>query len=94
MTRTVNIPGHTALMAKGLKYDITPDGQAAMAVFTGEAGKLSPVAFALQDYPFNRALFNAIVARVTQAIVGEMPLEEAYQRIDQDIAAAIATAQQ
>ena len=94
MERTVNIPGHTGLMAKGLEYDVPPKAQAALDVFTSEAGKLSPVAFALQDYPFNRALFNAIVSRLTQAIVGEMPLEEAYQRIDQDIAAALATTKQ
>ena len=94
MARTVNIPGHAALMAKGLKYEVSPQAQAALQVFTSEAGKLSPIAFSLQDYPYNRALFNAIVARLTQAIVGEISTDEAYQRIEQDIATAIAATNQ
>ena len=43
---------------------------------------LSPVAYQLQGYLFNRPMFNATVTRLSQVIVGELTLDQAYARID------------
>jgi len=51
-----------------------------------DLGGGSPVAFQLQGYKNNRAIMNATVTRITQAIVGESSLDEALTRIDADVA--------
>ena len=43
------------------------------------------MAYALQGYPNNRAIFNITVQRVTQAIVGELTTEQALERIASDM---------
>ena len=57
----------------------------ALETFAGAVPSISPVAFDLQGYVYNRVMFNAIISRLGQAIVGEMTLEEAYERMEQDI---------
>jgi alpha-1,4-digalacturonate transport system substrate-binding protein len=47
--------------------------------------KLSPVAYQIQGYKLNRAIFNPTAARLGQAIVGEMSLDDALKRISADI---------
>ena len=39
-------------------------------------------------------MFNATVARLTQAIVGELTLDEAFGRIDRDVAEAVTAAKE
>jgi alpha-1,4-digalacturonate transport system substrate-binding protein len=59
-----------------------------------EVGKLHPTAFDLQAYPLNRVIFDATRDRLTQAIVGELTLDDAIQRIQEDIDALIEEAGQ
>jgi alpha-1,4-digalacturonate transport system substrate-binding protein len=54
---------------------------------------LSPVAFQFQGYKFNRAIMLPTVARVTQAIVGEMSVDEAFNKIGADMTDAVKQAQ-
>ena len=54
-------------------------------MFVGEVGKLSPIAYEIQGYKYNRALFNPTAARLGQAIAGEMSLDDALKRISADI---------
>jgi alpha-1,4-digalacturonate transport system substrate-binding protein len=54
---------------------------------------LSPVAFQFQGYKFNRAIMLPTVARVTQAIVGEMSVDEAFTKIGADMTDAVKQAQ-
>ena len=53
---------------------------------------LSPVAYRLQGYLYNRPIFNAAVSRLSQVIVGEITLDQAYARIDSDVQSALAAA--
>ena len=46
---------------------------------------IDQVAFDLQAHVDNRIMFNAIISRLGQAIVGEMSLEEAWERMDEDV---------
>jgi alpha-1,4-digalacturonate transport system substrate-binding protein len=50
-----------------------------------QVGKLAPLAIDLQAYPYNRIVFDSTRDRLTQAIVGELTLDEAIQRIQDDI---------
>jgi alpha-1,4-digalacturonate transport system substrate-binding protein len=54
-------------------------------VFAGAVPGISPVSFQLQGYPNNRVMFNALISRLGEAIVGELTLDEAYDRMTQDI---------
>ena len=38
-----------------------------------------------KGYPFNRIVFNVARDRLTQAIVGELTLDEAIARIQEDV---------
>ena len=85
MAKTDNIPAHVAVAKKGVEYNVSPPAKAALAVFVGEVGKLSPAAYELQGYKYNRALFNPTAQRLGQAIAGEMSLDDALKRIAADI---------
>lgn len=91
--RTKNVPAHKGIAAKGLAYpDASPAGRKALQAWSKAVGKVSPIAYAYQGYPLNRAMFNATVTRVTQAIVGELTLDEAMKKLEADIAEAVAQA--
>lgn len=84
--RTLFVPAHLGLSKAGVDFDTdNPLAKHALETFAGAVGSISPVAFDLQGYVFNRVMFNAIVSRLGQAIVGEMTLDEAYGRMEQDI---------
>ena len=93
LAKTKNIPAHQGLQAKGIEYqNATDDEKAALKVFATALSKFSPVAFQFQGYKNNRAIMNATVTRITQAIVGESTLDEALTRIDTDVKEALAAA--
>jgi len=89
-SRTANIPAHAGLQRSGVEYDLPAPARAALQAFTAAAAGISPVAYRLQGYILNRPVFNATVARLSQAIVGELTLDQAYARIDQDVQSALA----
>ena len=91
--RTGNIPAHAGLAAKGVDYPgAQPAARAALGVFTAGAASLSPVAYRLQGYKYNRALMLPTVARVTQAIVGELSVDDAAAKIAADMQDAVSQA--
>jgi len=92
--KTENIPAHAGLARKGVPYpEATPAARAALSSFSAGVASLSPVAYQFQGYKFNRAIMLPTVARVTQAIVGEMSSDEAMTKIGADMADAVKQAQ-
>ena len=92
--KTNNIPAHAGLAKKGVAYPgATPQARAALGTFSSGVANLSPVAYQFQGYKFNRAIMLPTVARVTQAIVGEMNADEAMTKISADMADAVKQAQ-
>jgi alpha-1,4-digalacturonate transport system substrate-binding protein len=85
MAKTENIPAHAGLSKKGIDYKVSPQANAALKVFVGDVAKLSPIAYEIQGYKYNRALFNSTTTRLGQAIAGEMSLDDAVKRIAADI---------
>ena len=89
--RSLFVPGHLGIAAKGLDYkDAKPQAKAALKVFSDQVAQLSPVAYKLQGYTSNRVIFNAVISRVGQAVTGETTLDEAYKRIESDVAQQLA----
>lgn len=89
--RSLFVPGHLGIAAKGLDYkDARPQAKAALKVFSDQVAQLSPVAYKLQGYTSNRVIFNAVISRVGQAVTGETTLDEAYKRIESDVAQQLA----
>jgi alpha-1,4-digalacturonate transport system substrate-binding protein len=85
MAKTDNIPANTAVARKGVDYSVAPATKSALDVFVGQVATLSPVAYEIQGYKYNRALFNPTAQRLGQAIAGEMSLDDALKRIGADI---------
>lgn len=93
--RTLFIPGHLGLAESGVDFDAElPQTLTSLNVFSAEVGKLEPLAYDLQAYQYNTILFNAIRDRLTQVFAGELTLDEAIQRMQEDVDAGIAETQQ
>lgn len=92
--KTNNIPAHAGLAKKGVAYPGAAAGaRAALGTFSAGVANLSPVAYQFQGYKYNRALMLPTVSRVTQAIVGEMSVDEALGKIGTDMSDAVKQAQ-
>jgi len=92
--RTRNLPAHLGVAAAGVEFDGASAGaQAALNGFAASLPNVDPAAFWYQGYPGNRAMFGITVERVSQAIVGELTVDEAVARMADDLAAAMAESQ-
>ena len=90
---TRNIPAHAAVAAAGVDYvGASAPAAAALNAWGAQVAKLEAPAYAYQGYKGNRAMFNITVQRVTQAIVGELTVQQAMDRAKEDLAAALAEA--
>ncbi|MCP4315460.1 MAG: carbohydrate ABC transporter substrate-binding protein [Hyphomicrobiales bacterium] len=89
--KTLFIPGHLGLAANGVEFQTDdPRAKHALETFAAAVPGISPTAFDLQGYVYNRVMFNALISRLGEAIVGELTLDEAYDRMTQDIEQQIA----
>jgi alpha-1,4-digalacturonate transport system substrate-binding protein len=84
--RTLFLPGHIGLAGQGVTWD-TEDANAVQSLdtFTAQVAALDPLAYTMQAYVFNTLVFNAQRDRITQVIVGELSMDEAIQRMQEDI---------
>lgn len=89
--KTLFIPGHLGLAVNGVEFQTDdPRAKHALETFAAAVPDISPTAFDLQGYIHNRVMFNALISRLGEAIVGELTLDEAYDRMTQDIEQQIA----
>lgn len=89
--RTLFIPGHLGLAESGVDFETDdPRAKHALSTFAAAVPSISPIAFDLQGYINNRVMFNALISRLGEAIVGELTLDEAFERMEQDVAQQIA----
>ncbi len=89
--QTLQIPAHKGLAEKGLNYgdDVLPSVNAGLQMFTNNFQKIIPTAHALQGYSKGFAIYNSTVNFVSQIITGDLTEDEAYQKIEEEIAAAL-----
>ena len=93
--RTLFIPGHLGLAESGVDFDVElPQALNSLNTFAAEVGKLQPLAYDLQAYPYNTILFNAARDRLSQVFAGELTLDDAIAQMQEDIDTGIAAAQQ
>lgn len=91
--RTRNIPAHAAVAAKGVDYEgASAPAAAALNAWAQQVATISPVAYAYQGYKNNRAMFGITLTRVSQAIVGELTIDEAMERAKADLEQAMSEA--
>jgi alpha-1,4-digalacturonate transport system substrate-binding protein len=91
--RTLFIPGHLGLAEKGIDFQTdNANAKAALAMFASQVPKLDPLAYRLQGYRYNSILFNAIRDRLSQVFIGELSLDDAIKRMQEDIDKGLADA--
>ena len=92
--RTLFLPAHKGVVAKGgLKWDSKDKNVGpALDKFVQAAGETLPAADALPPWKWANAYYGALVTRVSQVMAGELSLDDAWGKIDQDIADAVAGA--
>lgn len=88
--RTLFLPANKEVVAGGLDFKTT-DSQvkAALNAFVKASATTDPQALKLPGWKWSDAYYGALVSRIGQAIAGEISLDEAYARIDSDIAAKV-----
>lgn len=92
--RTLFLPAHKGVIAKGgidFKSD-DPNVKAALNKFVEASGEILPNAAALPAWKWASAYYGALVTRISQVMAGELSLDEAYARMDTDIADQVAQA--
>ena len=91
---TKNISAHQGLQQSGVDYgDTSPAVAQALSVFAanaGQAAQTTPQAYTFQGYAKNFVIYSVVPDYITQAIVGDITLDEAFNSIDADVAAKIA----
>jgi alpha-1,4-digalacturonate transport system substrate-binding protein len=84
--KTLFIPGHLGLAQGGVEFATDdPRARHALETFAAAVPGISPVAFDLQGFVSNRVMFNALISRLGEAIVGELTLDQAFERMSQDV---------
>jgi alpha-1,4-digalacturonate transport system substrate-binding protein len=93
--RTLFLPAHKGVVAAGL--DFKSDNahvKNALNAFVTASATTSPIALKLPGWKWSDAYYGALVSRVSQVIAGELTLDDAWARIDQDVAEKVAAAAQ
>lgn len=84
--KTLFIPGHLGLAQGGVEFATDdPRARHALETFAAAVPGISPTAFELQGFVSNRVMFNALISRLGEAIVGEITLDQAFERMTQDV---------
>ncbi len=89
--RTLNIPGHKAVAEMGVDFDTESAAvAAALNGFASEVPKLQGQAVTLPYHPLAFAYFDASNTRLAQYFAGELTLDEAMSRLQEQLDEAAA----
>ncbi len=92
---TLALPAHSGAAAAGIEFETdNPSVLGALAAFTAEVPKLQEQAAGLNVHPFAFAYYRNSANRIAQYLTGELSLDDAMVRLQQDIDDAIAEATQ
>jgi len=85
--RTLFIPAHTGLSGRDLNFDTKSEQvKAALSGFMDASANVAPNALALPAWKYASAYYGALATRTSQAMAGELTLDQAFSRMDSDIA--------
>ncbi|AXC48876.1 carbohydrate ABC transporter substrate-binding protein [Paracoccus suum] len=89
--RALFLPAHKAVLEKGLDFKTEdPHAKAALNMFVKATGQLTEEAQQIPAWTPASDVYAALVKRVGEAMAGELSPEDAFARIDADIAEAAA----
>lgn len=94
--RTLFLAAHQGVIAKGGLQFVSDDPhvQPALEKFVASSQLVAPAAQLLPPWKWANAYYGALVTRTSQVMAGELSLDDAFTRMDQDIADAVAQAAQ
>ncbi|TYR33185.1 carbohydrate ABC transporter substrate-binding protein [Mesorhizobium microcysteis] len=91
--RTLFLPAHKGVIAGEIDFQSDdPNVKAALDAFVKATSKVSEVANALPAWKWGTPVYGVLVTRISQVMAGELTLDEAFARMDEDIAAQVAEA--
>jgi alpha-1,4-digalacturonate transport system substrate-binding protein len=92
--RTLFLPAHKGVVDKGGLKWVSEDKNVgpALDLFVQSAGETLPAADALPAWKWANAYYSAMVTRLSQVMAGELAIDDAWARMDQDIADKVAQA--
>jgi alpha-1,4-digalacturonate transport system substrate-binding protein len=92
--RTLFLPAHKGVLAGKIDFKSDdPNVKAALDTFVKATGKVHANAAALPAWKWGTDYYGALVTRISQVMAGELSLDDAFARIDEDIKAKVAQAQ-
>lgn len=91
--RTLFLPAHKGVIAGDIDFK-TDDAnvKGALNAYVKASTKVAPAAAALPAWKWASAYYGALVTRISQVMAGELTLDEAYAKMDEDIAKNVAEA--
>jgi alpha-1,4-digalacturonate transport system substrate-binding protein len=90
---TLSLPAQTEVATQGVDFQTDNEGVLnALSAYTAEIPKLQDQAVGLNVHPFAFAYYRNSANRIAQYLTGELTLDDALQRLQQDIDDAIAEA--
>ena len=88
--KTLFIPGHLGLAAEGVDFETdNASAKQSLNTFLSQLPDIAPQAYQMGYHAQNTAIFNAIRDRLAQVLTGELTLDDAIVRMQQDADAAI-----
>lgn len=94
LAAAVEIPAATTLIESGIEYPGASERtQEALATFIAQIPKMAPAAYRFQGWRYQRAMMNALTTRISQVLNGELDVDGALERIEQDVNLAIEAAE-
>lgn len=88
--RTLFLPSNKEVVAGGLDFKTdNAQAKAALNTFVKATSTTAPLALKLPGWKWSDTYYGALVSRVSQVMAGEMSLDDAFKRIDSDIAAKV-----
>jgi alpha-1,4-digalacturonate transport system substrate-binding protein len=90
-SRTFAIPAHSRLQAEGLDYvgagasEAVANGLQAFTAMAAAAAEQTPQAYRMQGTASNSVFFNATIKYLGSAMNGELTLEEAFSKIEEEV---------
>lgn len=89
--RTLFIPGHLGLAEEGVEYETDSESATqSLNMFLSQLPTIADQAYQLNFHPQNSAIFNAIRDRLGQVLTGELTLDDAIVRMQEDVDTALA----
>lgn len=91
--RTLFLPAHKGVASGAIDFK-TDDAnvKAALDTFVKATSRVLPGANALPAWKWATPIYGVLVTRISQVMAGEMSIDDAFTRIDEDIKAQVAAA--